>query len=113
MKTEFIQVFAPDCLYRITSGQKGKTMKIKENFVLREIAGTNVVLPVGSANVDLNGMIKLNGSGVLLWRALEAGADRKALIDAILSEYDIDRATAEADVNEFLVKLARIGCLEG
>ena len=88
-------------------------MKIKENFVLREIAGTYVVLPVGSANVDLNGMIKLNASGVLLWRALEKGADKKDLVDLILSEYEIDRETAEADVAEFIVKMARIGCLEG
>ena len=87
-------------------------MKIKENFVLREIAGTNVVLPVGSANVDLNGMIKLNASGVLLWRTLENGAEKSDLTDAILSQYDIDRETAEADVNEFIEKLIKIGCLE-
>ncbi len=87
-------------------------MKIKENFVLREIAGTNVVLPIGSANVDLNGMIKLNASGVLLWHALEKGAEKNDLIEVILAEYDIDKETAEADVSAFIEKLARIGCLE-
>lgn len=87
-------------------------MKLKENFVLRQVADTWVVLPLGAASLDFNGMLTLNESGALLWRALERGADREKLADVLTTEYDVDRATALADAQEFLDKLLNAGCLE-
>ena len=87
-------------------------MKLKENFVLRQVADTWVVLPLGAASLDFNGMLTLNESGALLWRALEKGGDREALADALTAEYDVDRATALADAQEFLDKLLAAGCVE-
>jgi len=84
-------------------------MKISENFVLRQVADTWVVLPVGQASVDFNGMLTLNESGAILWQALEKGGDREALADALLAEYEVDRATALADVDDFLKKLSDAG----
>lgn len=48
-------------------------MKLKENFVLRQVADTWVVLPVAEATLDFNGMLTLNETGAVLWRALEQG----------------------------------------
>ena len=87
-------------------------MKLNDNFVLRQVADMWVVLPIGAATVDFNGMLTLNESGVLLWRALEQGGDCDALVDALLNEYEVDRETALADVEAFLVKLTEAGCIE-
>lgn len=87
-------------------------MKLNPNFVLRQVAGTWVALPVGQTSVSFNGMISLNDSGALLWRALEQGGDRETLADALTAEYEVDRATALADADEFLATLAKAGCLE-
>ena len=84
-------------------------MKISENFVLRQVADTWVVLPVGQASVDFNGMLTLNETGAILWQALEKGGSREALADALLAEYEVDRATALADVDDFLKKLKGAG----
>ena len=54
-------------------------MKIKEGFVLRTIAGSNIVVPVGAASIDFNGMITLNDSGAFLWKELEQGGDADSL----------------------------------
>ena len=89
----------------------GTTVKLKEEFLLRQVADNWVVLPVGQTSVDFNGMLTLNESGALLWKALEQGGDRENLAEALLEEYDVDRATALADVDEFLAKLQRAGCL--
>ena len=80
-------------------------MKIKEGFVLRQVADNWVVLPVGQASVNFNGMISLNESGVLLWRALEQGSDRNALADVLLAEYEVEKEEALADVDAFLAAL--------
>ena len=87
-------------------------MKIKEGFVLRTVGKEQVVVAIGPAAAALNGLIKLNASGVLLWKALEQGADQKALADALVREYGISRQQAEADAAAFLKPLQEIGCVE-
>lgn len=87
-------------------------MKAKENFVLRQVAGTWVVIPLGQAAVDFNGMLTLNESGAVLWKALEQGGDRETLADALTGEYNVSRNQALADVDEFLTVLTNAGCVE-
>lgn len=87
-------------------------MKLKENFVLRQVAGNWVVLPLAAATVDFNGMLKLNESGAMLWKVLEQGGDREKLADALTAEYDVSREIALADADEFLNKLSRAGCID-
>ena len=43
-------------------------MKIKENFILRKIAGDDVVVPIGENIADFNGAITLNETAALLWK---------------------------------------------
>jgi hypothetical protein len=87
-------------------------MKLKKDYVLRQVAGAWVVLPLGEAAVNFSGMMKLNDSAVSLWKILEQGGDKKALVDALTGEYDVSRTQAEADVEEFLATLANAGCLQ-
>ena len=87
-------------------------MKIKMDYVLRQVADTWVVLPLGDAAVDFSGMLTLNESGAMLWRVLEQGADRENLAAALLDEYEVSRQQAMADVDLFLNKLLQAGCLE-
>ena len=86
-------------------------MKISEDFVLRQVADTWVVLPLKSDTVDFNGMIRLNGSGALLWKTLEQGATREELVQALTSRYDVSREEAARDADEFIETLNKIGCL--
>ena len=87
-------------------------MKLKKNFALRRVAGTYMVLPLGQATVSFEGMLKLNESGALLWNALKNGADLDGLVNTLTAEYEVSEAQARTDVQEFLDKLARVGCLE-
>lgn len=79
-------------------------MKLKEGFVLRDVAGQPVVLPSGDG-LDLNMMITLNETGKFLWQKLESGADADALVEALLAEYDVTEDVAHASVDRFVAKL--------
>ncbi len=48
-------------------------MKIKNGFVLREIAGQAIVIAAGEASRDFHGMIKLNATGKLVWQGAAEG----------------------------------------
>lgn len=86
-------------------------MRLKDGFILRSVAGQTVVLPTGE-DLDLNMMITLNDTGAFLWERLQSDASADALVDALLGEYDVDRATAEAAVEGFVKKLGDNGFLE-
>ncbi len=87
-------------------------MKIKEGFVVREIAGQSIVIALGEASKNFNGMIKLNETGRIIWDMLGTGAERDEIIEKILEEYDIDRDTVSADVDKFIDTLKGASILE-
>ena len=86
-------------------------MKLKNGFVLREVAGETVVVPV-EADLNFNGMITLNEAAKVLWGVLENETTAEELVDAILAEFDVDRATAQGDVDAFIQKLKGLDFLE-
>ena len=85
-------------------------LKLKEGYIVREVAGQIVALPTGD-NLDLNVMITLNGTGKFLWELIEKGSDEDALVSALLAEYSVDEATARSDVKRFVAKLNENGFL--
>lgn len=85
-------------------------MKIKEGFILRSVAGQTVVLPTGD-ELDLNMMITLNETGTFLWERLQQETNEASLVAALLSEYDVDEATAAKAVAGFVKKLSDNGFL--
>ena len=85
-------------------------MKIKEGFLLREVAGQTVVLPVED-DLNLNMMITLNETGRFLWERLQEETDEAALVNALLAEYNVDEAKAAAAVQKFVNKLHENGFL--
>lgn len=87
-------------------------MKVKNGFVLRSIAGSNIVVPIGAASLDFNGMITLNDSAAFLWKVLEKGAEIDDLVNALLKEYEVDEETARNCVIGFVQKLEEAGCVE-
>ena len=86
-------------------------MKIKDGYLLREVAGTPVVVPL-SSDTTFRNMLKLNGTGKFLWEKLLTGAEREELIGALLAEYEVEEARAAADVDAFLATLGELGVLE-
>lgn len=87
-------------------------MKIKDNYILKKIAGSYVVVPVHSRAVDFSGIIKLSESGAFLWKMLENGAERDELVEKMLAEYEVDEARAGSDIDAFLNKLREADLLE-
>ena len=87
-------------------------MKIRNGFMLRKVGGQNVVVAVGAASMDFNGIIKLNETGAFLWELLKSERTPEELTEALLAEYDIDRETASADVEAFAERLSRAELLD-
>ncbi len=87
-------------------------MKIKDGFILRQVAGSYIVIGVGGEAVDFNGMITINETGVFIWKMLEKGCKKEELLSAFLEEYEIDEETAKTDIAEFINALLKANIVD-
>ena len=87
-------------------------MKIKEDFILRKVADSYVVVPVNNLSLDFNGIINLNETGAFLFKIMQDGADRAELIEKMLEEYDVSDEVAKKDIDLFIQKVKDADILE-
>ncbi len=87
-------------------------MKLSSDFVLREIAGEYVLVPVGAAALEFGSLISTNDVGYFMWGKLQDGCSQEELTAYLLDEYNVDQKTAEKDVNNFLELLRKHHLLE-
>lgn len=79
---------------------------------MRNIAGSNIVVPVGKAGEIFNGMITLNESGAFFWECLKEETTVDEIVEKILDEYEIDEQTAKQDVEKFINMLRKNNLLD-
>ena len=88
-------------------------MKIREGFILKEIADTFVVVPVGENMVDFSLMITINETGAFLWNCLKTDKTREQLADDLMSEYEgTTRGEMLEDIDGFVALLRENNILE-
>ena len=87
-------------------------MKIKKGFVLRVVGGQSVVVPVGALCKTFHGMINLNETGAFLWKFFSEEHSAEEAVDALCTEYDVDRERAALDVDKFIQTLTSNGFTE-
>ena len=80
-------------------------MKIKGEYVLREIMGETVAVPIGETVVNSNVLVLLNETGTFFWNLLAKGASQGEIISSVCSEYETDEETVKADLEEFITYL--------
>lgn len=84
-------------------------IKAKKGYILRRLGKEYMVVPVGEASREFNGMIRMNETGAFYWKELEQGISRDGLVAKMLERFeDLDEDTARRDLEEFLetVKIA-------
>lgn len=95
----------------ITNTKCGEGMIRSADFILREVAGSYVVVPVGAAVADFNGMITLNEAGAYLWQALEQEQTLPQLAQVLMFYYEVTEKRALADAEQFVKKLQATGAI--
>lgn len=86
-------------------------MEIKKELLKREIAGDSFLIPVGKSVYENNGMFVLTELGAFIWDLLPQADSAEDILQKVLAEYEVDEATAKADIAEFLQKLQNLGIL--
>lgn len=87
-------------------------MKINDGYLLREVAGTYIVVPVGERVIEFKGMMTLNDTGAFIWRQLQSDCKYQELLTAVLGEYEVNEEVARSDLDEFLNEARESGVLQ-
>ena len=83
-------------------------MKISNEYIIRNIAGDYIIVPVRQAAFDFQGLITVNEIGVYIWGLLqEQNITFDNLLAAILYEYDVSQTVAKQDLTDFLNQLIK------
>jgi hypothetical protein len=90
------QIASSSVLYRRSDG-----------FAVRSIGGDTLLMPVRSTGTGPDSIYVLNATGSIIWTALAAPAPVKAIVSALVNEFDVTPEQAEADALEYLEELER------
>lgn len=80
-------------------------MKIKPGYLLREVAGQFIVVPVGNQAISFNGIITLNKSGKVIWEVMQKETSKDEIIHALKEVFEVSDEVAMKDVNTFIETL--------
>lgn len=86
-------------------------MRIRDGFVLRDVAGAAIALPTGERVVDFNGLFSLNSTGRVLWERLAGGCEECDLVESLVASYCVSEEDAQRDVRAFLTGLRDKGLI--
>jgi hypothetical protein len=87
-------------------------MKIKSGYLLREVAGQFIVVPVGNQAISFNGIITLNKSGKVIWEVMQKETSVEEIVQALKKVFEVSDEVANKDVNTFLETLKKHSLVE-
>lgn len=88
-------------------------MKFKKGFILREIAGQNVLSAESIELLDFNKLISLNTSATFLWKELQdKDFDEEIVAQLLMKEYEIESDLAHKDASNICLAWKEAGLID-
>ena len=87
-------------------------MKLNGEFVIREVMGDIIAVPVGNTAKRIHGMIMLNEVSKVIMQCLENDTDIRCIVERVTEIFDVAADQAESDIREFLNGLSALGVLD-
>ena len=87
-------------------------MVIKKEMILSKIGSDKILVPVGNALMEHNGMFMLTESAGFLWEKLPQCDTVQDLAQALFDEYEVTPEQALNDAQEFVNNLSQLGIID-
>jgi len=86
--------------------------KIKDGFMLRQVAGTWVAAPTGSRAAETRALFTLSETAVFLWNLLAEGLPYEEIVAKMTEDYELDGQAAKSELDKFIGRLEDNNLLE-
>lgn len=87
-------------------------MKIKDGFILKDVAGSKIVIATGEARLSFNGVITFNSVGAEIFNLLDGINSPEEIVEKIASDYNVDKAIVKRDFDALVEKLRKHNLLD-
>lgn len=87
-------------------------MKIKDGFILKDVAGSKIVIATGKQRMNFNGVITFNSVGAEVFNMLDGTHSVEDIIVKIAEDYSVPQETVKADVIKLIDKMKNHGLIE-
>ena len=87
-------------------------MKVKDGFTLRNVIGENILMPTGDNIGKFDGTVIFNDVSAFVWEKMQTPVSREDLLGAILGEFEVDKETAEKDLDALIEKFSSLGLID-
>ncbi len=87
-------------------------MKIKDGFILKNVAGSKIVIATGDQRMNFNGVITFNDVGAEVFNMLDGTKSVTEIAKKIATDYDAPYELVEADVIRLVEKMKAHGLIE-
>jgi hypothetical protein len=88
---------------------EGRKLEAPEGVVLRKVGGRSLLMAIHLNSGSKETLFSLNETGEFVWRLLDGTRAFEEVVAAIVNEYDVDEATARADLSDFLDQARSLG----
>ena len=76
-----------------------------QNYIMRKIAGEEVLVAIGAGVADFSGYIRMNTTASAIWKLLQEKVSEEQIINAMYEKYDASLEQITADVQGTLKAL--------
>lgn len=90
----------------------GRMFKANPDFLLREVAGEAVLVPVGDAGIFENSVISLNETCSFLWELFQEPRTEEDVIAEARKEYSDPDGEMEQGIKDFIREYLKYGLLK-
>jgi len=90
--------------------QKGKNMKLNDNFLTQEIEDTQVMVATGET--ALSGIVRSNQTAAEIIDLMREETTRDEVLDKMCAKYDAPREVIAEDVDMVIATLRKVGALD-
>lgn len=89
-----------------------RKFKANPDFLLREVAGEAVLIPIGEAGVFENSVISLNDTCSFLWKLFQEPRTEEEVIAEAKKEYSDPDGEMEQGIRSFIEEYVKYGLLK-
>ncbi len=87
-------------------------MKIKDGFILKDVAGSKIVIATGKQKMDFNGVITFNSVGADVFMLLDGTNSVDEIVKKISEKYEVSAEIVQADVEKLIEKMRKYNLID-
>lgn len=87
-------------------------MKIKDGYILKDVAGAKIVIATGAQRLNFNGVMTFNEVGAVVFNMIDGTNSVQDIVTKISEDYGVPFERVQTDVENLIKKMKEHNLIE-